>query len=290
MRWQANVTLAFLMLDHLGGVDTVLSVLSSVGTLVLIESRDPDVICRAIEEHRVEVLPTSPTFLNLMLVAGANERHDLSSLRRISYGTEPMPETTLKRLVEALPGVELHQTYGMSELGALRTRSRDNDSLWLKVGGEGFETKVVDGTLWIRARSAMLGYLNQASPFDEDGWYNTGDAVEVDGDYVRILGRRSEVINVGGDKVHPTEVESVVLRMPNVKEAVAYGEPNPLMGQVVAVRVVLCEEENPVEFRNRLRKFCREQLPASKVPVRITLTEGSIANQRMKTVRRDQDA
>ena len=69
---------------------------------------------------------TSPTFLNLMLISGAWQEHDLSSLQLIAYGTESMPAEVLKRLGEAFPGVRLLQTYGLSEMGVLRTRSRDS--------------------------------------------------------------------------------------------------------------------------------------------------------------------
>ena len=61
----------------------------------------------------------------------------------------------------------------------------------MRVGGEGYETKVVDGRLWVRAESAMLGYLNAPSPFSADGFLDTGDLVEVDGEWLRILGRRA---------------------------------------------------------------------------------------------------
>lgn len=66
--------------------------------------------------------------------------------------------------------------YGMSEVGILRSRSRASDSLWVQVGGDGYETRVVNGMLQIRGRSTMLGYLNAPSPFTEDGWLMTGDA------------------------------------------------------------------------------------------------------------------
>jgi acyl-coenzyme A synthetase/AMP-(fatty) acid ligase len=111
------VTLAFLMLDHIGGINTLLYVLSNAGTLVCVESRDPDVVCAAIEQHGVELLPTSPTFLNLLLISEAYNRHSLSSLKRITYGTEVMPQRTLERLHQLLPDVELQQTYGLSEIG-----------------------------------------------------------------------------------------------------------------------------------------------------------------------------
>ncbi len=95
----------------------------------------------------------------------------------------------------------------------------------------------------------MLGYLNAPSPFDEDGWYNTHDVVEVDGPYIRILGRTTELINVGGQKVYPSEVESALLEMDNVREATVWGEPNPVTGQVVAARVTLARPEDQPSVR-----------------------------------------
>jgi len=157
VRRHSLLTLAFLMLDHIGGINTLFYVLANAGTLTTIEGRDPDLVCATIERHRVELLPTSPTFLNLLLMSEAYKRHDLSSLKRITYGTEVMPEQTLLRLRAILPAVEFQQTYGLSEIGILRSKSKTSDCLWVKVGGEDFETKICDGTLWVRAQSAMLG-------------------------------------------------------------------------------------------------------------------------------------
>jgi long-chain acyl-CoA synthetase len=279
-------TLTFLLLDHIGGLNTLFYTLSNGGTVVSVRSRDPEVVCRAIERHRVELLPASPTFLNLLLISEAYKRYDLSSLNLITYGTEVMPSSTLERMHELFPDVRLLQTYGLSELGILRSKSKDSGSLWVKVGGEGFETKVVDGTLWIRAESAMLGYLNAPSPFDSEGWMNTGDMVEVDGEYIRILGRKSEIINIGGQKVYPAEVESVLLQMDNVKDAVVLGEKNPITGSIVAARVNLFEPEEPAAFRRRMRAFCRERLAPYKIPVRIEISDADQYSARYKRMRR----
>ncbi len=280
------ITLTFLLLDHIGGINTLLYVLSNTGCVVTVEDRDPDKVCAAIERHRVEVLPTSPTFLNLLLISEAYKRHDLSSLKRVTYGTEPMPEHTLQRIHEILPQAELLQTYGLSEIGIMRSKSRSSNSLWVKVGGEDFETRIQDGTLWIKARSAMLGYLNAPSPFDADGWFNTGDAVEVDGEYIRILGRTSEIINVGGQKVYPAEVESVLLQMPNVRDVAVTGEPNPITGQIVVARFNLFEPEDIAQFRKRVRDFCRDRMAAFKIPARILIVENEQYSQRFKKMRR----
>jgi long-chain acyl-CoA synthetase len=279
-------TMSFLLFDHIGGINTLLYTLSNGGTLVIPGDHDPDLVAGGIARHKVELLPTSPTFLNLLLLSGAHERHDLSSLKLITYGTEPMPESTLARIADALPWVKLQQTYGLSEMGILRSRSRDDRSLWVKLGGEGFETRVVDGMLEVKGRSAMLGYLNAPSPFTADGWFMTGDEVEQDGEWFLIKGRRSEIINVGGQKVYPAEVESVIGLMNNVKDVTVIGEPHPIMGHVVACRVNLVEEEDARELRTRLRKFCRERLADFKVPVKIEITSSAQYNARHKRIRK----
>ncbi len=281
-------TLAFLLFDHLGGINTMLHTLSNGAALVTVgRDRSPEGVCRAIEDQRVELLPTTPTFLNLLLLSGAHRRHDLGSLRRISYGAEPMPEATLARLHAAFPGVRLQQTYGMVELGAMRTKSRGDGSLWVKVGGEGFETRVVDGRLEVRARSLLLGYLNAPTPVDAEGWFATGDMVERDGEYLRFLGRDTDLINVGGEKVHPTEVECVIESMDGVAEAIVHGEPNALVGEVVCARVWSSDhDEDGDDLARRVKRHCGERLPRFKVPVKVDVRKDRPTERGVKKSRR----
>src|SRR5262249_21130575 len=124
----------------------------------------------------------------------------------------------------------------------------------------GFEHKIVDGVLWIRSPSAMLGYLNAPSPFDADGWFNTQDLVERDGEYIRILGRKSELINVGGEKVHPTEVENVLLQIDNIKDVRGAGRPKRVTGEAVAAKIPPLAREAPGALKRRVRQFCRARL------------------------------
>lgn len=278
-------SISFLLYDHIGGINTLLYNLSNAGCIVTIQNRSPDDVLRIIEKYRIELLPTSPTFINLILLSEAYKRYDLSSLKTVTYGTEPMPESTLKRFHELFPNVNLLQTYGLSEVGILRSKSRRSDSLWVKVGGEGFETRIVDGILQIKSKSAMLGYLNAASPFTEDGWFHTGDAVETDGEYIKILGRKSEIINVGGQKVYPAEVESAILEMDEVAEVTVYGEDNPITGHIVCANVTLSDTEEPKKTALRIKKFCRGKLEPYKIPVKVNLVHEKQYNERFKKAR-----
>ncbi len=279
-------SLTFLQLDHLGGINTLFYVLSNGGAVISVPDRTPRTICGAIERYRVELLPVTPSFLNLLIASGEHQHRDLSSLRVITYGTEVMPQATLDRVRELFPGVLLQQTYGLSELGVLRTKSREDGSLWVKVGGEGFQTKVVEGTLRIKADSAMLGYLNAPQPFDADGWFDTEDQVEVDGDYVRILGRNSDIINVAGQKVFPSEVENVLIQAENVKDAVVRAEKNVLVGNIVVATLTLHEPEDANQVKRRLKEFCAARLAPYKIPQRFEISDDVLFSARFKRVRK----
>lgn len=288
LRRQRLRTISFLLYDHIGGINTMLYTLANGGCLITVHDRNPDAVLQAIESHRVELLPTSPTFLNLMLLSESYRRYDLSSLRIITYGTEPMSDTVLKRLHQLFPQVTLRQTYGLSEVGILRSKSSSSDSLWIKIGGEGYETRVVDSILEIKAKSAMLGYLNSPSPFTADGWFNTGDAVEVEGEYLRILGRKSEQINVGGEKVYPPEIENVILELPSVADVTVYGEKNAITGEIVCADITPANkiDEPEREFVAKIKQHCRSKLQRYKVPVKISIVDYRQHSDRFKKVRR----
>ncbi len=278
-------TLLVLPFDHMAGIDSLLYALTSGGAIVHPERTDADSICAAVARHRVELLPATPSLLNLICLSGALTRHDLSSLQLITYGAEIMPEITLNRLRESLPHCRFLQKYGATEFGSPPTRSREDGSLWFRIVGGNVETKVVDGLLWIRAPTAMLGYLNAPSPIDSEGWINTGDRVEVDGEYIRVLGRQSDWINVGGQKINPHEVEHVLLEAPNVRDVTVAGEPNPLLGNTVCATVCLKEPEELNALRHRLRLHCRDRLPREAIPVRIEIANDPLWNSRYKKPR-----
>jgi acyl-coenzyme A synthetase/AMP-(fatty) acid ligase len=284
-RWPV-VAIPFQMFDHFGGFNTILAITSSLGTVVSVAERSVARICGAIQQYRVSLLPTTPSFLNLLMAARAHEAYDLSSLRRITYGTEVMPQATLDRLARALPDVVLQQTYGLSEVGVLASKSRDDGSLWMRIGGEGFQTKVVDGILWIKSEYSMVGYLNAPSNFDAEGWFNTQDKVEVDGEYFRILGRVTDLINVGGQKVYPAEIEEVVMTVPNVVDVAVFAESNPLLGQIIVARVALAQPEPVESVKSRIRQACKARLAAFKVPAKVVIATDAIYTARYKKSRK----
>lgn len=154
------VFLIFLMFDHIGGLNSLLNCLSMGVTMVFPEHREPEHVAELIEKYKVNILPASPTFLNLVLISEANLRYNMSSLRMITYGTEPMPDSLLLKLKTFFPRVKFLQTFGTSETGISQTTSKSSDSTFLKIDDPNTEIKIVRGELWIRSKTQVMGYLN----------------------------------------------------------------------------------------------------------------------------------
>jgi long-chain acyl-CoA synthetase len=280
-------TILFLLFDHFGGINTLFSVFASGGMAICLKDRSPSNVCESIEKAKATLLPTSPSFLNILLLSGNAAKYDLASIELITYGTEVMAPSLLEKIPQLFPQTKLKQTYGLSELGVLRSKSQQESSTWVKIGGEGFTIKVIDNTLWIQSEYNMVGYLNAPSPFDEEGWMCTGDQVEVQGEYLRILGRQSDLINVGGQKVFPAEVESVLQEDENVKDALVYGKPSPVMGEMVCAKVLLKHPEKKEALKERLRKLCLQKLARYKMPIHISFaSEEEFTSIRFKKIRK----
>lgn len=262
-------TLGFLLFDHIGGLNTLLHTMFNAGLVVSISDRNPSNVLKVCETYAVEALPTTPTFLRLLLISGLLPERVPDSLKIITYGTERMDQGTLDALCALLPGVDFRQTYGMSELGILRVKSKARDSLFMLVGGEGVSTRIRNDVLEIFSPNRMLGYLNAETPFDEEGWYNTKDLVEADGDFVKITGRTSEVINVGGLKFLASEVERVALEFDSVEMVKVKSRKNPVTGEHVELIVQVTDESAfPIEV---YREDLKSRLPAHMWPRRITI-------------------
>ena len=260
--------------------------------IILPANRDALDIAALIEKHKVHVLPTSPTFLNMMLMANVANKYNLGTLKMITYGTESMPESLLQRLRDTFPKTRFLQTFGTSETGIVQTSSRSSGSLEIKFNDLDQEYKVVNGELWIRSKTQVLGYLNaKMDSFTEDNWFRTGDLVEELNDgYIRIIGRAKEVINVGGEKVLPTEVESILLEIDIVLDTLVYGVKNAITGQSVVADIVLVDGIETKSAKKKIRKYCRTRLSGFKIPTKLIFLDKTNTSDRFKKIRLSKDA
>lgn len=281
------VFLIFLMFDHIGGLNTLLNCLSMGVTMVFPNNRDPEHVCSLIEKHKVNILPASPTFLNLIVISDSSHKYNLTSLRMITYGTEPMPESLLLKLKDTFPGVKFLQTFGTSETGISQISSKSSTSTFMKIDDPNTEYKIVEGELWIKSKTQILGYLTSSMErLTVDGWFKTGDLVEESADgYIKIIGRNTEIINVGGEKVFPSEVETVLYQMPGIIDCTVFGEFNPITGQMVVAKILHSESIKVSEIKKRVIEFCTGKLDRYKIPAKIVLINDLDYSERFKKKR-----
>jgi len=279
----------FLMFDHIGGLNTLLNVLSMGAASIIPENRNVDNVCQLIQEYKIRVLPSSPTFLNLMLISKVHERYDLSSIRMITYGTEVMQDSLLTQLKNAFPKTKFLQTFGTSETGIAATRSKSSSSTFMKIDDSDLEYKIVDNELWLKSKTQVMGYLNSSmDSFTDDGWFKTGDLVETAADgYLRIIGRNKEVINVGGEKVLPAEIESIILSMDEIEDVMIYGEDNRITGQIVVADIVPIKDIDVRKVKSLVRKYCKDKIERYKLPTKVNIVDKTNFGDRFKKIRRN---
>ncbi|WP_260962835.1 long-chain fatty acid--CoA ligase [Pseudomonas citri] len=279
--------LMFLLFDHIGGLNSLLNTLLVGGCAVLPSERTPQAICQLIERHRIKVLPVSPTFLNLILMGRHQEQHDLSSVRLITYGTETMQQSLLNRIQQVFPKAKMLQTFGTSETGISATVSQSSASTFFKLADKNTEYRIVDGELQLKTQSQFMGYLNQDTDnVTADGWFRTGDLVEQnEAGYLRIQGRQKELINVGGLKVLPMEVENILLTNPLIEDCLVYGMPNAITGQAVHMDVKATTITCKKELKRYVLEHLSDRLETYKLPVKINKVDEIAFSNRFKKSR-----
>ena len=277
------VTLLTMDFNRIGGLDLIFRTLMGKGTLVVPKNRRPVTILEALINHHVQVLPGTATLFRNILLSGEDVVFEHDDLKYIVYGAEFMPQYLLNLLKTKFPKAKVIQTYGSTELGTLRTVREGNDSQWIKLSSEGTQFRVNQGLLEIKSKESMVGYLNAESPFTKDGWYKTGDLAEQIGQQFRIIGRRDDLINVGGNKVSPLEVEEVIQSIDGVYDATVSGVANSILGQIVVAKVetYLLDKISP----DYIRKFCAEKLPPHAIPMKFTICLPEIAENKVKKSR-----
>ena len=275
-------TAAFLLFDHIGGINTFLMTFATGGEVVALQDRSVRNVIETLRDSGAEVLPCSPTFLRLALTSLRKNEAALPELKLVTYGTEVMPQAILDELIQMLPGVQFKQTYGLSEIGILKTNTPDSATTWMKIGDETTKWRIVDGLLEIKTTTSMMGYLNAASPFTIDGWYKTGDRAEANGELVRVLGRESGIINVGGLKVLPSEIENFLSQMPEIEDVIVAKENHALLGEIVVAHLKIRGAISLLEMTEKVQNFCRGQLSAYKIPQKIVLHDESLFTSRFK--------
>lgn len=276
------------------GLQVLQHVAASRATLVAPFPRQPHDGLVALTSQDVTCVSATPTYWRFLLAEARSRQATLPALEQITLGGEAIPGDLLEDLRAAFPEARISQVYASTEFGSVASVRDGRPGLdAASLHSEANPTanlRVQDGELWVRAGAGMLGYVGapaDAGPDDEGEWHRTGDLVEVVDGRVLFRGRTSEVINVGGVKVHPLPVEERISALPSVAAARVFGRANRLTGAIVAVEVVPVGGPDGADL-DALRGQVRDavsDLPRAWQPRSVTFVE-AIRTRGDKTVRR----
>jgi len=289
--------LAATTLHTITGLEVMLQALLMGDRLILMPRFDPARALQIVEKERVTILIGVPMVLDMILRLKDLDRYDLSSLLLCGTGGAPCPPQ-LARQVQQQLGCAIHIGFGTTELGGgiSATSLEDSDDVQAETVGQpmtGMEIKIVDeqrrplppghvGELACRSEGLMMGYHRApeltAQVIDEEGWYYTGDLAMIDEQgYVRIVGRKKDMIIRGGQNVYPAEIEQFLMAHPKIKEAAVVGVPQAIGEERVWAFIIpetpdKSAETTPLTVKEVL-DYCRAELEAYKLPDQIRFVE-----------------
>src|SRR6185312_5431969 len=276
-------------LARFAGLQVFLNSILSGCTLVFTRPDDPlGERVAHLAKHGCNAISATPTlWRKILMTAESRELHP----RQITLGGEIVDQPILNALRAQFPAARISHIYASTEAGAAFTV---NDGLagfprkLLDSPPAGLELKVnAEGFLLIRPELREQSYLaNDTRLFDEDGFVNTGDLVRLTDDRAFFLGRANGTINVGGNKVPPEEVESVLHTIPGVRVARVYGKRSSITGTLVVADIQVEAGVTELDaLRRAIASHCAQSLPGYKVPAMIRFVSEIQTNGTGKVVR-----
>ncbi len=277
-------------LHQFAGVQVLLHVVASQATLVAPFPRQPRDGLDALLRDGVTCVSATPTYWRFLLTEARSRRVDPPPLEQVTLGGEASPADLLEDLRRTFPAARISQVYASTELGSV-TSVRDGlpgigvHDLFSDTNPRA-NVRVTDGELWVRPAAGMLGYAGHDAAAAVPGeWRPTGDLVEIADGRVLFRGRTSEVINVGGVKVHPLPVEERIAALDSVAAARVFGRSSKLTGFIVAAEIVPAPgaEADPERIRLEVKEALSD-LPRAWQPRHLSFVE-AIETKGGKTVR-----
>jgi len=269
---QGAVWSTFYDMRRYGGLQIFLRAMLGGGSMVLSSALEPvgDFLARA-GARGVSHISGTPSHWRRALMSAVIDR---IAPRYVRLSGEIADQAILDHLRDAFPAADIAHAFASTEAGvAFDVGDGFSGFPATYLGQRGaVEMRVDDGSLRIRSGRNSLGYLGEAvaQPFDDEGYVDTGDLVELrDGRY-HFVGRQGGVINIGGQKVHPEEIEAVINRHPEVQMSRVMARKNPITGAIVVADVVVTAEHAALDaVKGQILAACRGTLARYKVPASI---------------------
>jgi len=301
-----EVMMTALPLFHVFGLTVCMNFGVWVGARLVLQPnpRDLPAVIKGIEKHHVTLFPAVPALFSALNEYEGIERHDLRSIKSCFSGSAPIAPEVLRRF-EELTGATIVEGFGMSEtspvthcnplegerrIGTVGVPVSSTDARVISVDDGVTEMPCgEEGELVIAGPQVMAGYWQrpeETAATLKDGWMHTGDLATVDeAGYFRIVGRMKDMINCGGLKVFPDEVDAVLVSHPDIVEAATIGVPDERRGETVKSFIVL--RAGATLDAAGVEVFARENLAAYKIPRQVEFLDELPKSTVMKVLRRE---
>jgi acyl-CoA synthetase (AMP-forming)/AMP-acid ligase II len=273
------------------GLQVVLQCLLNLGTLVVPQPRgDAQGVALLAADAGVQYASATPSYWRWLLTFADSATLSRIPLVQVTLGGEVVSQQILDSLERRFPAARRVHIYATTELGrcfsVTDSRAGFPASFLDRPSPDGVEMRIDEGELLVRSANAMEGY-DECAPGSEErsGWFRTGDLVERHDDRVLFNGRKSEIINVGGNKVHPLEVERIIRAIPGVADTRVFGSRSSIAGQIVACEVVVAEGFDPDAVSELVNRQCLAALATHQRPRLVTVVDRIILTEAGKAVR-----
>jgi acyl-CoA synthetase (AMP-forming)/AMP-acid ligase II len=273
-------------LNHFAGLQVLLHATRNGQSLAIPKTRQPADVLECLIRCEVDSVSATPTFWRMF--TGQLNRAAASQvrLRQITLGGEPVTADILGRLRELFPEARVTQVFATTEVGSCFAVSDGLPGFpaeFLEAHIGNAELMIHEGELYVRTALGMAGYVDGSPPPAREGdWTATGDIVELRGRRVHFLGRKGEVVNVGGVKVYPPTIEEQIRLVRGVRDVRVYGKANPVTGQIFAAEVELSGEVAPDDTLAEIRRVCRSCLSRYEQPRELrVVSELSRSNEKL---------
>lgn len=277
-------------INRFAGLQVYLQAISSGSTLVIpSDGLLTEKLLELFISKNVNSISGTPSFWRKVLM---DPSHQQLSLRQITLGGEISSQSVLSALSKSYSNASIIHIYASTEAGvgfSVRDKLEGFPKAFLKENSlNSCKLKIEDGTLWIKSPRSCSTLVSGNLEVDREGFINTGDMVKVNADRVLFLGRKSGLINVGGNKVLPEKVEAVLEEYPEVIMARVFAKSNPMMGALVVGEIVYdpnVADKKADELKKDLLDFCRNRLEPFEVPAIVRRVDTILTNKTGKKVR-----
>jgi acyl-coenzyme A synthetase/AMP-(fatty) acid ligase len=265
-----------LLYDYMrfAGLQVVLQAVGSESRLIVTTQDQPlrDRLSALVTYGCTHLSATPTLWRAIVMTPGAGQL----PLRQITLGGEIADERILATLKSTYPNARVTHIYASTEAGvgfSVKDGKPGFPASYLDQPPADLELRIAEGRLHIRNTNVLPTYVGTDDRFGSaEGWIDTGDNVEHVGDRIFFLGRASGVINVGGNKVHPEEVERLLLSHPAVQEARVFGKPSSIVGAIVIADIVLANApKDPTALRAEIKAYLKSRTESYKVPAMLNL-------------------